>query len=116
MFFEDYCQSAYGNQFEDLAANDKIKALEDLFDNKPTNFEGPRADELFNELYDMVVAGFWADPLYGGNKAMAGWSLIGFAGANNGSAQGYTTAQLMVMDHPVRLPPLSLSDIQRGGM
>ena len=26
----------------------------------------------------MVVAGFWSDPLYGGNQGMVGWELISF--------------------------------------
>jgi gluconate 2-dehydrogenase gamma chain len=28
-----------------------------------------------------TVEGFFADPLYGGNKDMIGWKLIGFPGA-----------------------------------
>jgi gluconate 2-dehydrogenase gamma chain len=28
-----------------------------------------------------TVEGFFSDPLYGGNKDMAGWKLIGFPGA-----------------------------------
>jgi gluconate 2-dehydrogenase gamma chain len=27
------------------------------------------------------MEGFFADPLYGGNKNMAGWKMIGFPGA-----------------------------------
>ncbi|HEY4078307.1 MAG TPA: gluconate 2-dehydrogenase subunit 3 family protein [Rhizomicrobium sp.] len=37
------------------------------------------------EFFEMVLAntmeGFFADPLYGGNRGMAGWKMIGFPGA-----------------------------------
>ncbi len=115
-YLEDYSNSAYGADFETLSSDNQIKVLQDLFDNKPTNFQGPIAPEFFNEIHDMVTAGFWTDPLYGGNIGMVGWTLLGFPGVNNGQAQGYTDKQLMVMDHPVRLPPISLGDIQRQGM
>jgi gluconate 2-dehydrogenase gamma chain len=28
-----------------------------------------------------TLEGFWADPIYGGNRDMVGWKLIGFPGA-----------------------------------
>jgi gluconate 2-dehydrogenase gamma chain len=28
-----------------------------------------------------TMEGFFADPLYGGNKGMAGWKMVGFPGA-----------------------------------
>jgi gluconate 2-dehydrogenase gamma chain len=32
-------------------------------------------------LMQNTLEGFWADPIYGGNKDMVGWKLIGFPGA-----------------------------------
>lgn len=32
-------------------------------------------------LIQNVREGFFADPLYGGNKDMAGWKMLGFPGA-----------------------------------
>lgn len=64
----------------------------------------------------MVTAGYWTDPLYGGNIGMVGWDLLAFPGVNNGVAQGTTTKALAVASTPTRLPPRSLSDIDKGGM
>jgi hypothetical protein len=94
--------------------------LQEMFDNNPDNtalqsaFQGPNAAEFFNEIDDMVVAGFWTDPLYGGNMGMVGWSLLASNGVNSGGQQGYSTIQLATSTTPTRLPPLSLGDIQRG--
>jgi len=41
-------------------------------------FNGSAAFEL---IYANTMEGFFADPIYGGNKDMAGWKLIGFPGA-----------------------------------
>jgi gluconate 2-dehydrogenase gamma chain len=114
MYLQDYCNSAYGGKFENLSSTQQTQVLQDLFDNKPTNFEGPTPPEFFNEIHDMVTAGFWADPLYGGNVGMVGWALLASNGVNSGAAQGFTTIQLATASSPTKIPPLSLGDIQRG--
>jgi gluconate 2-dehydrogenase gamma chain len=45
----------------------------------PNNVDG-RA--FFDLLLQNTQEGFWSDPLYGGNRGMAGWKLIGFPGAH----------------------------------
>ena len=117
MFLQKYSNSAYGGNFEKLDSSQQIQLLQDLFDNKDaalTIFTGPSPAEFFNDLYDMVVAGYWADPLYGGNMGMVGWQLLGSNGVNNGLAQGYGTIQLAISDHPISIPPMSLSQLQKG--
>lgn len=121
MYLETYCNAAKGKNFEALSSSDQITILQDMFDNSPSNtalqsaFQGPNSGEFFNEVYDMVVAGYWTDPLYGGNKGMVGWNLLAFPGVNMGAGQGYTTIQLATSTTPIRLPPLSLGEIQKGG-
>jgi len=112
--FQEYCKSTYGNTFEKLSSDQQTQSLQDLFDNKPKNFEGPTPAEFFNELHDMVTAGFWTDPMYGGNIGMVGWNLLAFPGVNSGVAQGFTSIQLATANTPTRLPPMSLSDLQKG--
>lgn len=43
----------------------------------------PTADAkaFFSLLWQNTQEGFWSDPLYGGNRGMVGWKLIGFPGA-----------------------------------
>ncbi len=35
---------------------------------------------FFNQVQANVVEGYFADPIYGGNKDMCGWKLVGFPG------------------------------------
>ena len=40
-----------------------------------------KSAELFSLLLQNTMEGFFADPIYGGNRDMAGWKLVGFPGA-----------------------------------
>ncbi len=115
-FLQEYSVSSYGANFEDLSMEMRTKVLQDLFDNKPTNFQGPTAIEFVFEMHDMVIAGFFTDPIYGGNRGMVSWKLTGFNGTNDGLDEGYTPQELMLMKEPVKLKPMSLSDLQAGGI
>jgi len=120
MFLQEYCKAAKGDKFENLSQDTQITVLQEMFDNSSTNtamqtaFQGPTAAEFFNEIHDMVTAGFWADPLYGGNNGKVGWKLLASNGLNMGAAQGFTTIQLALSTTPTKLPPLSLGDVQKG--
>ena len=114
-FLQDYSKSAYGQNFEKLSSSQQTQVLQDLFDNKPTNFEGPTPAEFFNELHDMVTAGFWTDPLYGGNSGMVGWQLIAFNANYWGDDIGLGSQKLMVASTPTRLQPKSLTTLQAEG-
>ncbi len=119
---QKYCNAAKGgNNFEALSAADQITVLQELFDNSSSNtalqsaFQGPNAGEFFNEVYDMVVAGFFTDPLYGGNQNMIGWQLIAFNANYWGDDIGLGAKKLMVAGTPTRLPPKSLGQFQAEG-
>src|SRR2546422_10585081 len=42
--------------------------------------EGVRSQFFFNMLLANTLEGFFADPIYGGNRDKAGWKLVGFPG------------------------------------
>src|SRR5438105_631492 len=48
---------------------------------------GVGATAFFNLLRSHAIAGFFADPVHGGNRDMVGWKLIGFPGAQMSYAQ-----------------------------
>lgn len=66
--------------FAKLAAADRDAWLHRMEDGK---LDLPTADAktFFQALHQNTLEGFWADPIYGGNRDMAGWKLIGFPGA-----------------------------------
>ena len=43
--------------------------------------EGVDARTFFKLLLQNTKEGMFSDPIYGGNKDMAGWKMIGFPGA-----------------------------------
>jgi gluconate 2-dehydrogenase gamma chain len=77
-----YCQSTYErSSFAELAADDQDHVLSGLEKDeiKPAGVNG-RA--FFGLFLQNTVEGFFSDPLYGGNRDMMGWKLIGFPGAH----------------------------------
>jgi gluconate 2-dehydrogenase gamma chain len=75
------CRSKYsGKVFAELADDEKdeaIKALEDGL----LKLDGADSQEFFKLILKDTQTGFLADPIYGGNKDMASWKMIGFPGA-----------------------------------
>lgn len=45
------------------------------------DLNGVPSDIFFTQLWGMTIEGFFSDPVYGGNKDMVAWKLIGFPGA-----------------------------------
>ena len=43
-------------------------------------FPGFTSSMFFDALLQIAMEGFFADPIYGGNRDKAGWRLIGFPG------------------------------------
>ena len=74
------CRLAAGNAFADLASDEQDRMLASM-ENNQIQFSGPPAATFFGQLWENVREGYFADPLYGGNRGMAAWKWIGFPGA-----------------------------------
>jgi gluconate 2-dehydrogenase gamma chain len=78
---DDYCRKNFaGKRFADLAPDAQDEVLSRLETGK-AELDGVDAGTFFAQLLQNTIEGFFADPLYGGNKDMASWKMIGFAGA-----------------------------------
>ena len=66
--------------FAKLTTPDQDRWLKDLEDGKPA-LPTVDAKAFFTMLLQNTQEGFWSDPIYGGNRDMVGWKLIGFPGA-----------------------------------
>jgi gluconate 2-dehydrogenase gamma chain len=76
-----YCRTNHGNKvFADLADAEKDAVLTDLEAGK-IKFTSGDAEAFFEALLKDVQEGFFADPLYGGNRDMVAWKMIGYPGA-----------------------------------
>lgn len=66
--------------FAKLSSDDQDRWLKDLEDGKP-KLPTVDAKAFFTMLLQNTQEAFWSDPIYGGNRDMVGWKLIGFPGA-----------------------------------
>jgi gluconate 2-dehydrogenase gamma chain len=100
---ETYCRANFtGRSFIQLNADEQDKLIAGM-EKGEVKFDGFNSRMLFNAIYANTMEGFFADPIYGGNRDMAGWKLIGFPGTRYDYRD--------VMDKPNQaytLPPVSL--------
>lgn len=106
---DSYAQQTFGTGFVNCTPEQQDQLLTDLQEGRPENFGGiamqaqplpqdPQqtpniamditefrsvgAEAFFTLLWNWTVAGFFCDPVQGGNRDMVGWKLIGFPGAH----------------------------------
>lgn len=75
-----WCQQKHGKTFADLDHATQEQVLKDLQDGKIELPDVP-AKTFFGFLLTNTKEGFLSDPIYGGNKGMVGWKMLGFPGA-----------------------------------
>jgi gluconate 2-dehydrogenase gamma chain len=69
-----------GKSLPQLSAQDQDKVLAGL-ESGSIALKNVDGAQFFALLLQNTQEGFFADPIYGGNRNMAGWRLIGFPGA-----------------------------------
>jgi gluconate 2-dehydrogenase gamma chain len=78
---DKHCRATYaGKSFAQLPDNEKDKLLSGL-DKGEVQLEGTNGRAFFELLLQNTQEGFFADPVYGGNRNMVAWKMIGYPGA-----------------------------------
>lgn len=98
-----YCRDKHdGRSLAELSEDEQDGVLAAL-DEKEIEFEGLSAKAFFDFVHEITIEGFFADPIYGGNRDMAGWRLVGFPGARYDYRDylGHNGA-------PIEMPPVGL--------
>jgi len=75
-----HCRKTYGKPFESITEQQREEVLVALSTNKITFENGLPTGSFWSILYQTVMQGMFADPIYGGNRDKAGWKMIGFPG------------------------------------
>jgi gluconate 2-dehydrogenase gamma chain len=72
---------------------------------------GVPSDVFFAHLWECTLEGFFSDPVYGGNRNMVSWRMIGFPGA-------YASYYDLVDQHGIKIDraPMSLGEDAYGRM
>ena len=78
---DKYCRTTYaGKSFTEIPDSEKDKVLSGL-EKDQVQLEGASGRAFFELLLQNTQEGFFADPVYGGNRDMVGWKMIGYPGA-----------------------------------
>jgi gluconate 2-dehydrogenase gamma chain len=78
---DKYCRATYaGKPFAELSDDQKDKVISGL-EQGTVELDGANGQVFFEQLLTNTQEGFFADPVYGGNRDMVGWKMIGFPGA-----------------------------------
>jgi gluconate 2-dehydrogenase gamma chain len=72
---------------------------------------GVPSNVFFAHLWECTLEGYFSDPVYGGNRDMAAWRMIGFPGA-------YASYYDVVDQHGIKIDraPTSIGEDAHGGM
>ena len=75
----EFTRKTYGKDFDRLNEEQRIAALKAMEEGK-AEFKGFGSAMFFNALLQITMEGFFADPMYGGNRDMASWKMVGYPG------------------------------------
>lgn len=94
--------------FEKFSAQQQDAYLKSL-ETGNIDLEGVPSKVFFQSLLEMTIEGFFCDPVYGGNKNMVSWKMIGFPGA-------YANYYHLVDQHGIQFnrAPMSLAENAQG--
>jgi gluconate 2-dehydrogenase gamma chain len=102
---EKHCQDKHHKNFANLSDEQKDAMIRDLESGKLTLGGKPMA--FFQQILKDTQQGFFADPIYGGNRGMASWKMIGFPGARYDYSdwvehhnERYPHPPISIADHP----------------
>jgi Gluconate 2-dehydrogenase subunit 3 len=76
-----HTQRKFNKTFDSLSSTDRATVMTEL-DGRRIDLPNVPTDVFFGLLLQLTIEGYFADPLYGGNKDKASWKMIGFPGAS----------------------------------
>lgn len=101
----EHCESRYGERFDRASAEQQLEVLRGL-DDGSLSLPGVPTREFFRMLHQNTVEGFFADPVYGGNRDKAGWRLVGFPGVGASYYRHFKN-----YNEPYEVEPVGIEDI-----
>ena len=75
----DWSRKTYGKEFDRLSPADREAALK-MMESGKAEFVGIPSNMFFDGLLQITMEGFFSDPIYGGNRNMAAWKMVGYPG------------------------------------
>lgn len=77
---DEYSNKQYDKSFVDLEDNERNDVLVAFEEGDAGSISGTSSKEFFKLLQQLTMEGVYADPMYGGNNEMLGWSMKKYPG------------------------------------
>ncbi len=104
---QEVSQNEYGDAFINLEGEQQDEILQ-AFESGDIEMKGMNAGTFFAALRATTIEGVYADPVYGGNKNMEGWKMIGYPGPRMGWTNEIESKEFLEKE------PMSLREYQGG--
>jgi gluconate 2-dehydrogenase gamma chain len=105
---DQHCKAGFTRPFAQLATGQQLRLLEQL-EKDEIPLPSLSSKFFFDLLWRNTEEGYFADPLYGGNRDKAGWKLVGFPGLPSSEYRHLVTG-----GQPYHAEPVSVLDVQTG--
>jgi gluconate 2-dehydrogenase gamma chain len=101
----EWTRKTYGKDFDRLSPAEREAALQAM-DAGKAEFNEVNAKQFFEMLLQSAMEGFFADPIYGGNRDKVSWRLVGYPGL----PATYASKALEYRGKKVVIEPQSIAD------
>ncbi|HEY1506110.1 MAG TPA: gluconate 2-dehydrogenase subunit 3 family protein [Stellaceae bacterium] len=102
----DWSRRTYGKDFDRLDPAQREEALKTM-DAGKAEFTDFNSKYFFDQLYESAMEGFFADPIYGGNRNKVSWKMVGYPGL----PATYASKAAEYRGKKINLPPQSIADL-----
>ena len=109
-----YCRGKYEKPFDQLSGDRQDEVLKALEKNE-VELPSMSSKMFFDLLWRNTEEGFFADPLYGGNRNKVGWKLIGFPGVPSTAYKDHLDKTELYHAEPVSILDIQLKQAQADG-
>jgi gluconate 2-dehydrogenase gamma chain len=100
-----FANQQFDDDFANLPEESQDAIIEAMVEDEAEGFEPLTAKSFFMVMRRHTMEGMFSDPVYGGNRNMAGWRLLGFPG----SQRAYTPAEVMTEGSGLAREPWSIA-------
>ncbi len=102
----EWSRRTHGRDFDRLDPAQRDEALKTM-DAGKAEFTDFNSKYFFDQLYESAMEGFFADPIYGGNRDKVSWKMVGYPGL----PATYASKAEEYRGKKVNLPPQSIADL-----
>jgi gluconate 2-dehydrogenase gamma chain len=107
----NYCLGAFEKPFDQLPTDRQDEVLKAL-EKGQVDLPSLSSKLFFDLLWRNTEEGYFADPMYGGNRGKVGWKLLGFPGVPSGAYREHLSNTELYHAEPVSILDIELKQAQ----